>query len=194
MARTSPHPRHNRTEPCHALVDGDARADQRRALYFKATSRGSVFEAASTERLAGWYPDCMPELITDSECLSVSHEGGLISSEVRQLRGLASRFDVICRELAAFGIPETRNNGDFHDGNVLVRDGRVNFFDRGDATVTHPFVFARKWLVSMEMELVFGRAGGARRVPPFAAGRGDRQGAPPACRDIGQTDMGRPRN
>jgi len=41
--------------------------------------------------------------------------------------------------LAAFGIPETIQHDDFHDGQIFVRDGRYLFFDWGDACVSHPF-------------------------------------------------------
>jgi aminoglycoside phosphotransferase (APT) family kinase protein len=55
--------------------------------------------------------------------------------------------------LSGYGIPESINHGDFHDGNVLVKDGRVTFFDWGDADVTHPFVSLRTFWVSIEIAL-----------------------------------------
>jgi Ser/Thr protein kinase RdoA (MazF antagonist) len=69
------------------------------------------------------------------------------------MQELTPRFAQICKELAAFGIPETLNHGDFHDGNVLLRDGRITLFDWGDACVTHPFVSLRTFFVSIEMSL-----------------------------------------
>jgi hypothetical protein len=44
-----------------------------------------------------------------------------------------------CERLAAYGIPETIQHDDFHDGQIFVRDGRYLFFDWGDACVSHPF-------------------------------------------------------
>ena len=44
-----------------------------------------------------------------------------------------------CDELGAFGLPETIQHDDFHDGQVYVRDGRYLLLDWGDACVTHPF-------------------------------------------------------
>src|SRR5512139_2833977 len=32
-------------------------------LFFKATAAETVYESALTQKLAEWYPDCMPELI-----------------------------------------------------------------------------------------------------------------------------------
>jgi hypothetical protein len=44
-----------------------------------------------------------------------------------------------CAELAEYGIPETIQHDDFHDGQVYVRDGRYLLLDWGDACVSHPF-------------------------------------------------------
>jgi hypothetical protein len=42
-------------------------------------------------------------------------------------------------ELASYGIPETVQHDDFHDGQVFVKDGRYLLMDWGDACVSHPF-------------------------------------------------------
>jgi len=194
--------------------------------FFKATAAETVYESALTEMLAGWYPDCMPELIavdtgrgwmlmrdggeqlrasirpaqditpwqpvisrysevqlglaghlsellalglpdhrlavlprlytqlvSDEESLLIDQPKGLTSSEFHQVKDKSPRFEQICSELAAFGIPESLNHGDFHDGNVLLRNGRITFFDWGDASVTHPFVSLRTFFVSIEIAL-----------------------------------------
>ena len=195
-------------------------------LFFKATAVDTVYESALTEKLAGWFPDCTPELLavdtrrgwmlmcdggetlrlsvrptqdvtpwepvitryaelqislaehvleildlgipdrrlsrlpalfthllTDEESLMIDQEKGLTSAEWQQLKSMTARFGQICSELAGFGIPESINHGDFHDGNVLLRDGRITFFDWGDASVTHPFITLRTFFVSMEIAL-----------------------------------------
>lgn len=195
-------------------------------LFFKATAGETIYEIALTEKLAGWFPDCMPELVAvdtargwmlmrdggetlrgsirptkdvrpwepvivhyadlqiglakhveeilalgipdhrlaalpglysqllaDEESMMIDKEKGLTSADFQQLQDLKPRFEQICAELAAFGIPESINHGDFHDGNVLVKDGRITFFDWGDAGVTHPFVSLRTFFVSMEIAL-----------------------------------------
>ena len=195
-------------------------------LFFKATAAETVYESALTQMLAGWYPDCIPELIAvdtrrgwmlmrdggeqlrlsirpvkdvtpwnpvisrysevqvglaehsseilalgipdhrlaalpalytqllrDEESLLIDQEKGLTSDEWGQLKDMRPRFEQICAKLADFGIPESLNHGDFHDGNVLVRDGRITFFDWGDASVTHPFVSLRTLFVSIEIAL-----------------------------------------
>ena len=195
-------------------------------LFFKATAPETIYEIALTEKLVGWFPDCMPEvvavdtargwmlmrdggeqlrasirptqdvkpwepvitryaelqiglaghvdeilalgipdhrlaalpalykqLLTDETSLMIDQEKGLTSVEFLQLQNLTSHFEQICANLAAFGIPESVNHGDFHDGNVLVKNGRTTFFDWGDASVTHPFTSLRTFFVSMDIAL-----------------------------------------
>src|SRR5579859_7129638 len=45
----------------------------------------------------------------------------------------------LCERLAAFGIPETIQHDDLHDGNVFVREDGYRIFDWGDSAVMHPF-------------------------------------------------------
>ena len=195
-------------------------------LFFKATAGDTIYEIALTQKLAGWFPDCMPELIAvdadggwmlmrdggeqlrasirptqdvrlwepvitryaqlqiglaehveeilalgipdrrlaalpalytellaDTESLMIDQAKGLTTSDFQKLQDLTPRFEQICADFAAFGIPESINHGDFHDGNVLLKDGRITFFDWGDASVTHPFVSLRTFFVSMEISL-----------------------------------------
>jgi phosphotransferase family enzyme len=195
-------------------------------LFFKATAEETIYESALTQKLAGWFPDCTPELLAvdttrgwmlmrdggetlrgsirptqdvtpwqavitryaelqiglaeyaseilalgipdhrlavlptlfiqllaDETSLMIDQEKGLTSAEWGQLKGMTARFGQICTELASFEIPESLNHGDFHDGNVLLKDGRITFFDWGDASVTHPFVTLRTFFVSMEIAL-----------------------------------------
>lgn len=98
-------------------------------------------------------PALYKQLLADEKSLLIAQEKGLTAAEVRDLHGLAPRFERICSDLAAFGLPESLNHGDFHDGQILVRDGRITFFDWGDADVTHPFVTLRTFFVSIEIAL-----------------------------------------
>jgi Ser/Thr protein kinase RdoA (MazF antagonist) len=41
-------------------------------------------------------------------------------------------------EVAALGLPTTLNHNDLHENNVFDVDGRLRFFDFGDALVTEP--------------------------------------------------------
>ena len=195
-------------------------------LFFKATAGETIYEIGLTQKLAGWFPDCMPDivavdtargwmlmrdggeplrasirptqdvrpwepvimryaelqiglaehvdeilalgipdhrlavlpalykqLLADIPSLMLDQEKGLTSEDFHALQDLTPRFEQICVDLAAYGIPDSINHGDFHDGNVLLKDGRVTFFDWGDASVTHPFVSLRTFFVSMEIAL-----------------------------------------
>jgi hypothetical protein len=195
-------------------------------LFFKATAPETIYEIALTEKLAAWFPDCMPalvavdtvrgwmlmrdggeplrasirptkdvrpwtpvitkyaevqiglaahvdeilalglpdhrpaalpalykQLLADDDILMIDQEKGLSSADLQKLQALSPRFEQICSDLAAFGIPDSLNHGDFHDGNVLLKQGRITFFDWGDASVTHPFTTLRTFFVSMEIAL-----------------------------------------
>ena len=63
----------------------------------------------------------------------------LPSRDRRRLEGKVSRVREMCEELAGYGLPETIQHDDFHDGQVFVRDGRYLLLDWGDACVSHPF-------------------------------------------------------
>ena len=98
-------------------------------------------------------PALYSRFLTDEEILRVEKEKGLTSDEFRRLNELTPRFEQICMDLSAYGIPESINHGDFHDGNVLLKEDRITFFDWGDADVTHPFVSLRTLWVSIEIAL-----------------------------------------
>ncbi len=98
-------------------------------------------------------PALYTKLLLDEASLMIDQEKGLTSSEVNQLQDLTPRFQQICNDLFAFGIPDSLNHGDFHDGNILLKNGRITFFDWGDAGVSHPFVSLRTFFVSIEIAL-----------------------------------------
>jgi hypothetical protein len=50
-----------------------------------------------------------------------------------------ARVVELSEELAAFGIAETLQHDDLHDGQVFVRDGTHLIMDWGDACISHPF-------------------------------------------------------
>ena len=90
------------------------------------------------ERLA-LLPAHVAALLDDREACMVGRENGVTEDEYERLRALAPDFAERCARLAAYGIPETIQHDDLHDGNVFVRDGRYLFFDWGDSCVSHPF-------------------------------------------------------
>lgn len=65
--------------------------------------------------------------------------GGLPPDLGRRLEASVPLVRELRDELAAYGVPETIQHDDFHDGQIFVRDGRYLFLDLGDACISHPF-------------------------------------------------------
>jgi hypothetical protein len=84
-------------------------------------------------------PEVLATLLDDTDALEVDLPEGLTSAELARMHEELPTIAAMCAELAAFGIPETIQHDDLHDGNVFVRDGRHVFFDWGDSCVSHPF-------------------------------------------------------
>ena len=72
------------------------------------------------------------------------------SERVRLLENVA-RVREMCDELSGYGLPETIQHDDFHDGQVFLRDGHYLLLDWGDACVSHPF-----FTLSVTLEGVLG--------------------------------------
>ena len=64
---------------------------------------------------------------------------GLEPEDQERLLAALPKFEDMCGELAEYGIPETIQHDDLHDGQVFLRDGGYLFFDWGDSCVSHPF-------------------------------------------------------
>ncbi len=56
-----------------------------------------------------------------------------------RFRGAVGRVRDLVDEVASYGIVETLQHDDLHDGQVFVKDGRNLILDWGDAVVSHPF-------------------------------------------------------
>ena len=56
-----------------------------------------------------------------------------------RFRAATDRVAELSEQLAAYGIRESVQHDDLHDGQVFVRDGRHWVVDWGDACVSHPF-------------------------------------------------------
>jgi Ser/Thr protein kinase RdoA (MazF antagonist) len=62
------------------------------------------------------------------------------AAAIPELADDAATIADLSARLAAFGIPETIQHDDLHDGNVFLRNGSPLVFDWGDACVAHPFL------------------------------------------------------
>jgi len=98
-------------------------------------------------------PKILDKLLSDTDLLRLDQPDGLSSEDYQRAQDLKPHFTEVCAKLAAIGIPETLNHGDFHDGNVLVNNGQITLFDWGDGSLTHPFVTLRTFFVSIEIAL-----------------------------------------
>jgi phosphotransferase family enzyme len=99
-----------------------------------AGDRDALLAAGVPDRRLGSLPGQFEEVLTDVDALEP-----LTEDERRRLAALAPRIGEECLALAEFGLPETIQHDDLHDGQVFVRNGRYLFFDWGDACVSHPF-------------------------------------------------------
>ena len=64
---------------------------------------------------------------------------GLTPAEQERAVAALPEFESLCRELAGYGIAETIQHDDLHDGQVFFARGRYVFFDWGDSCISHPF-------------------------------------------------------
>ncbi|RSS44014.1 aminoglycoside phosphotransferase family protein [Streptomyces sp. WAC08241] len=83
---------------------------------------------ARTARLPGLFD----ALVAGNAALDPAARRGLVAGRPRLLDW--------CAELDAYGVPDSLDHCDLHDGQVLApAPGRFTFFDWGDAAVGHPF-------------------------------------------------------
>ena len=75
-----------------------------------------------------------------------------IDAEPR-FRAASTRVRELCDELAAYGIDETLQHDDLHDGQIFVREGRLLLMDWGDSCISHPFFTLS---VSLEGNIAWG--------------------------------------
>ena len=91
------------------------------------------------ELVAVGVPDLRLSTLPSSFQTMLDELVGLPADDHRRLEESVSRVEQMCAELAGYGVPETIQHDDFHDGQVFVRDGRYLLLDWGDACVSHPF-------------------------------------------------------
>jgi hypothetical protein len=98
---------------------------------------------------------------------------GLTAADRERLRGLGPRLRAAAAELAAFGLPEAVEHGDFWPGQVVATPDGPGFLDWSDSSIAHPFFSLLLFLV--ELDDFFPRLPGARQrlrdayLAPWAA-------------------------
>ena len=105
------------------------------------------------DRRLATLPELYAQLIESPPATDIDLPEALTTDERARLGAMQAVVGELCARLAGCGVPESLNHGDFHDGNILVKDGRYLFFDWGDASLAHPFFSLRTALVSMENTL-----------------------------------------
>jgi hypothetical protein len=86
------------------------------------------------ELLAAGVPDLRLATLPDA------YERFVAEVDVEErFRAASPRVAELCAQLVSYGIPETIQHDDLHDGQVFVREGRYLLMDWGDACVSHPF-------------------------------------------------------
>ncbi|HYX75695.1 MAG TPA: phosphotransferase [Gaiellaceae bacterium] len=85
-------------------------------------------------------PDARLEVLPDQlRTVLAEPVRGLTTAEQEQVLAALPELESLCRELAAYGIAETIQHDDLHDGQVFFARGRYLFFDWGDSCISHPF-------------------------------------------------------
>ena len=102
-----------------------------------ASKRDELLELGVPDHRLEVMPGQLDRVLADDEAVLFGREDGLTDEERERLR--AFDFRALCRRLTDFGLPETLQHDDFHDGNVFLRGGSYVFFDWGDGCVSHPF-------------------------------------------------------
>ena len=99
----------------------------------RSTSRGTIGEL-----LAAGVPDLRlanPARRGPRQCSATSPCGWARTEARRTAEAMPRRGQEDCARLASFGLPETIEHDDLHDGQVFVKDGRYLLLDWGDACV-----------------------------------------------------------
>lgn len=81
-----------------------------------------------------------PLVLEAKSILMSSVDDSLSEEEFERLLNKQKKFESLLGNLAAFGIPNSIEHGDLHDANVFINDGKLIFFDWGDASLSHPFI------------------------------------------------------
>ena len=93
-----------------------------------------AMEPDVAELLAAGVPDLRLEVLPDRYAELVG------STDVEErFRAAVPRVRELADELASYGVAETLQHDDLHDGQVFVRGDRQLILDWGDAVISHPF-------------------------------------------------------
>lgn len=77
------------------------------------------------------------DLVSDDAFLK-AHQ--LKSEQIKILQNSVRKVETLCQELSQYGIPESLNNTDFHDNNMLFSHTtqKISIIDMGETAISHP--------------------------------------------------------
>lgn len=81
-------------------------------------------------------PDLFVSLLDNQRLMTAE---GICDAERTRFLKCVPQLRAACDALTACGIPETLEHGDFHDNNIILKNGAVIINDWGDASISHPF-------------------------------------------------------
>src|SRR5258708_32431388 len=84
-------------------------------------------------------PALFDALLHDRPALLIGQKEGLNEEEYAKLRDMGQEIKALCPKRAGYGRPEARHHDDFHDGNIMLKEGRYLFFDWAECALAHPF-------------------------------------------------------
>jgi hypothetical protein len=99
-----------------------------------ASMLNTLFAAGCLDRRMNVLIEQIDDLLADEDCVAE-----LNAEERAAWQASGPALKALCEELAAYNVPPTLVHGDFHAGNVALKDGQILFFDWTDACIAHPF-------------------------------------------------------
>lgn len=84
-------------------------------------------------------PGLAQQLTADRDAMCIGQADGLSLSEYETLIAVMPKLQTLCEALAQYGMPETLQHDDFHDGNIFVDQNDHRFFDWAESFIAHPF-------------------------------------------------------
>lgn len=94
-----------------------------------------LFRAGCLDRRLPRFRNHLDDLLHDDALLQ-----HVEASDRERIHAAAPQLRAMLAEFASLGIPDTLVHGDFHFGNIALRDDRITFFDWTDAAVSNPFL------------------------------------------------------
>jgi hypothetical protein len=104
---------------------------------YAVLQRGEAVHAG--DHIAHGVPSLAPSTLPSRYTEMLERRLPLEPDELARLRTFSPRFEQLCSELAAGGLPATVQHDDLHMGSVYHLGGRFRVLDWGDSSISHPF-------------------------------------------------------